>query len=711
MKQVLIRRGRAEVAEVPAPLIEKGHVLVEVAYSLISAGTEMSGVEGSGKSMVQRALQQPDKVLQVVDHLRKQGLQRTVARVRGQLDAGHATGYSCAGTVIQVGEGVTDLHVGDRVACAGAAIANHAEIVLAPRNLIVKVPDACPLKAAASVTLGAIAMQGVRRAEPRLGEIVAVIGLGLLGQLTVQLLKAAGCYVIGFDLDPRRVELARQLGADHTFLTADIDPLNEVRHRTGNHGVDAVIITAASQSDALVQQAMQMARRKGRVVVVGAVGLALKRSPFYEKELDFLISCSYGPGRYDAHYEEEGVDYPYAYVRWTENRNMAEYLQLVATGKIQLEAILEREYVVTEATQAYQSLQAEGPKPLGVILRYPVTDIAGQQVKLNTKVQLSQKTVKGKVRVALIGAGGFARGMHLPNMQRLSNLYHLRAVVSSTGSNTKNMGVQYGADYVSTNLDDVLADPEVDAVVIATRHHLHARQTIAAARAGKAIFLEKPMALNPTELAEVAAVLAETSVPFMVGFNRRFAPAVQRARELIGNRTNPLMMAYRVNAGYLPPDHWTLGPEGGGRIIGEACHMFDLFQALVGGAQVTDVCALAAQPATAHLSSADNVATTLRYSDGSVATLLYTALGAVDYPKEELEIYSDGKVLVLDDFKALRVYGAKAAGWQSAVMDKGHLAELESFARYVQGQQATPIALADLIETTKISFIAAGRSE
>lgn len=711
MRQVLIRRGRAEVAEIPAPLIEKGHVLVEVAYSLISAGTEMSGVEGSGKSLVQRALHQPDKVMQVIDHLRKQGVQRTVARVRGQLDAGHATGYSCAGMVLQVGEGITDLHVGDRVACAGANIANHAEIILAPRNLVVKIPAQCDLKAAASVTLGAIAMQGVRRADPRLGEIVAVIGLGLLGQLTIQLLKAAGCHVIGFDLDRRRVELAQQLGADHALVAAEVDPLVEVRHRTGNHGVDAVIITAAAQSDAIVQQAMQLARRKGRVVVVGAVGLGLKRSPFYEKELDLLISCSYGPGRYDAHYEEEGVDYPYAYVRWTENRNMAEYLQLVAANKIRLAAILEREYDVAEATQAYQSLQAEGPKPLGVILRYPVGEGVDTKAKLTTKVILNSKPVQGKLRVALVGAGGFARGMHLPNLQTLSTLYHLRAVVSGTGSNSMNIATQYGADYTSTNLVDVLADPEVDVVLIATRHHLHAQQTIAAAQAGKAIFLEKPMALHPAELTEVAAVLRQTGVPFMVGFNRRFSPAAQRAIALLRNRNHPLMMSYRVNAGYLPPDHWTLGAEGGGRMIGEACHMFDLFQALVGNAKVTDVCTLAAQPAADHLSGADNVATTVRYSDGSVATLLYTALGAVDYPKEQVEIYSDGKVFVLDDFKALRVYGAKVAGWQNAVADKGHLAELEAFARYVQGKAAAPIALDDLIETTQVSFMAAGKSE
>ena len=334
MRQVFIKSGSAIVDQVPAPLLDQNGVLVEVAYSLISTGTELSGVEQSGKSLVKRALEQPEKVQKVIDHVRDQGIQKTIAKVREQTEGARPTGYSCSGVVIQAGDNVTDLQPGDRVACAGSGVANHAEIVMVPRNLVVKMPDGCNLRDAASVTLGSIAMQGVRRADPRLGEMVAAIGLGLLGQITVQLLKAAGCRVIGFDLDPRRVELAQQLGMEHGLVSGHVDVENEIRHLTGDHGVDATIITAASESDAIVQQAMQITRKKGRVVVVGAVGLGLERSPFYEKELDFLISCSYGPGRYDEQYEEKGLDYPYAYVRWTENRNMQEYLRLIAEGQV-----------------------------------------------------------------------------------------------------------------------------------------------------------------------------------------------------------------------------------------------------------------------------------------------------------------------------------------------------------------------------------------
>ena len=720
MRQVLIRRGQIDVAEIPAPLVEPGHLLVEVAYSLISAGTEMTGVQGSGKSLAQRVLQQPDKVIQVLQYLRERGIQRTVAKVRGQLDAGHPTGYSCAGVVIQVGAGITDIRPGDRVACAGAGLANHAEIVLVPRNLVVKVPDDCDLKAAASVTLGAIALQGVRRADPRLGEIVAVIGLGLLGQLTVQLLKAAGCQVIGFDVEPRRVALARQLGADQAFHSGEVEYKTEIRHLTADHGVDAVVITAASQSDALVQQAMEMARKKGRVVVVGAVGLGLQRSPFYEKELDLLISSSYGPGRYDSQYEEEGVDYPYAFVRWTENRNMGEYLRLVGSGKVRLELILEREYDVAEAAQAYTELQNTAQKPLGVLLRYPLAAVLNSETnpapKLTSRVPVQHTTGQpntvqpgqGKIRLAVVGAGGFAKGMHLPNLQRMSDLYHIRAIVSGTGSNAKGIAQQYGADYASTDYAEVLADPAVDAVLISTRHHLHAQQAEAAARAGKAILLEKPMALNQAELDHLAGVLAECNVPFLVGFNRRFSPAVQRVQALIAGRRNPLVMLYRVNAGYLARTHWTQGPEGGGRIIGEACHMFDLFQALVNPGHTPvpalEITSTPILPTSEHVVGEDNLAATVRYADGSVATLVYTALGASELPKEYIEIHCDNKSFVIDDFKSLRIYGAKLAGWQATVADKGHRAELQSFARYVRGDAPAPISLAELVETTALTF-------
>jgi predicted dehydrogenase/threonine dehydrogenase-like Zn-dependent dehydrogenase len=712
MKQVLIRRGQAVVETVPAPLVEPGHVLVEVAYSLISTGTEISGVQQSGKPLIRRALEQPDKVLLVLNHLRERGIQKTIARVRGQLESGSPTGYSCSGVVLQVGAGVTDLHVGDRVACAGAGIANHAEIVLAPRNLVVHTPEGCSLRDAASVTLGAIALQGVRRADPRLGEIVAVIGLGLLGQLTVQLLQAAGCRVIGFDLDPRRVELAQQHGADHAFVSARVDPVQEVGLLTGGHGADAVIITAAAQSDAIVQQAMELARKKGRVVVVGAVGLGLKRSPFYEKELDFLISCSYGPGRYDDHYEQEGVDYPYAYVRWTENRNMAEYLRLVGEGKVQLAAILEKEYPLDQATQAYQELQTAEVKPLAVLLRYPLDGEGPQAEKLRTKVVLKERTVQGKIRMALVGAGSFARGVHLPNLQKLNSLYHLRAVVSTTGSNAKATATQFGADYATSSYEDVLSDPEVDAVLIATRHHLHAQQTLAAIQAGKAVFLEKPLALTQAELDTLVAAVEQHETPLMVGFNRRFAPAAQRLHGALVGRQSPLMMLYRVNAGYLPPDHWTHGPEGGGRIIGEACHMLDLCQFLVGGAAPVEVTAMAIQPHSEQISGADNMSITVRYEDGSVATVLYTALGAPSFGKEYIEVFGDQKVFVIDDFKSLRAHGVTGVEWSAAIADKGHVTELEAFARYLRGETAAPISLAELVATTAITLqVAAAPAE
>jgi len=710
MRQVLIRRGQVTVENVPAPLIEDGHVLVEVAYSLISAGTEISRVESSGKSLLRRALEQPDKMKQVLDHLRRQGIQKTIAKVQGQLGSGSPTGYSCSGIVIRVGGGVTDIQPGDRVACGGAGIANHAEIVLAPRNLVVKVPEGCDLRAAASVTLGAIAMQGVRRADPRLGEIVAVIGLGLLGQLTVQLLKAAGCRVIGFDIDPRRVALARQLGANHAFVSTEVDVLNEVRHLTDGHGVDATIITATSQSDAIVQQAMEITRKKGRVVVVGDVGLGLKRSPFYEKEIDFLISCSYGPGRYDERYEEQGLDYPYAYIRWTENRNMAEYLRLVAEGKVQVAPILEREYDVAQAPQAYEELRTAAEKPLGVLLRYPLKGQKAQAAKLATRVVLRSKPVSGKINVAVVGAGSFAKAMHLPNLQRLSDLYHLRAVVSQTGSTARNVGEQFRADYVTTDYDEVLADPEVDMVLIATRHHLHAAQATRAAKAEKAIFLEKPMALNQEELDRLVAVLEETGMPFMVGFNRRFSPAAQKARGIVAGRRSPLMILYRVNAGYIPLDHWVHTEEGGGRMVGEACHMFDMFQYLVSPARVVEVVSTAIVPTTEHVAATDNVVATVRYDDGSVATLLYSALGASDLSKEYVEIYADGKVLVIDDYHVLRVHGARLKGWGSQTQDKGHLEELRAFAKYVRGESGPPIPLESLIETTRVSLLAAGRT-
>lgn len=719
MKQVLIRRGQVMVENVPAPVVEPGHVLVEVAYSLISAGTEISNVQSSGKSLIQRGLEQPDKVLKVLNQLRSQGIEKTVARVRGQLDAGMPTGYSCSGVVVQVGRDVTDLQPGERVACAGAGIANHAEMVLAPRNLLVKVPDGCDLKAAASVTLGAIAMQGVRRADPRLGESVAVIGLGLLGQITVQLLKAAGCYVIGVDLDPRRVALASQSGADHGIVSSAGDVQAEIRQLTEGHGVDSVIITAASPSDAIAQQAMEITRKKGRVVVVGAVGLGLQRSPFYEKELDFLISCSYGPGRYDERYEQQGLDYPYAYVRWTENRNLQEYLRLIARGMIKLDSVLEREYPIEQADAAFAALQTGTDKPLGILLRYGIDGSTVQGAKQATRVNLQSIPSDGRVRLAVIGAGGFARDTLLPFIKKLATNVQLRAIVSGTGSNAHSVAGQFGAAYATTNLDDVLNDPEIDAVLIATRHNLHAQQVVAALKAGKHVYCEKPLALTEAELATILACYGYTLNDFTggqtpttsgspmlsVGFNRRFSPAVQAMKALTQQRHSPMMLLYRVNAGYLPPEHWVHGAEGGGRLIGEGCHMIDLFQALV-QAPLLEVCVQSLLPKADHILATDNLTASLKYADGSVATLLYTALGSPHLGKEYLEVHLEGQTLVLDDFTRLSLYKGQNAKvlWQSAKTDKGHLAALQTFFSTVAAQGAWPIPLHELVEVSRATF-------
>jgi len=507
-------------------------------------------------------------------------------------------------------------------------------------------------------------------------------------------------------MDARRVEISRQLGADYAFVSSNVDAPVAVRHLTDGHGADITIITAASQGNEIVQQAMEITRKRGRVVVVGAVGLGLSRSPFYEKEIDFLISCSYGPGRYDEKYEKKGLDYPYAYVRWTENRNMQEYLRLVGEGKVQLGTILEREYDLSQVVQAYQELKAGPEKPLGVLLRYPNAVENEQSHKMETKVVLRSRQVIDRVRIAVIGAGSFAKGVHLPNLQKLSELYCIHAIVSSTGSNVKATARQFGAGYASTNYQDVLDDQDVDAVLICTRHHLHAQQAIQAARAGKAILLEKPMALNETELTQLVEAIKETDVPFMVGYNRRFSPSARRAKEIIANRKNPMMISYRMNAGYLSPDHWTQTSEGGGRIIGEACHIFDLFQYLI-DSPVLETSVTAIVPQAEHILSEDNKSITLCYKDGSVANLIYTAMGSPDFGKEYMELYVDGKVLVLDDYRTLQVYGATGKGWKGVGQDKGHLEELRLFGMSLLKQSNPPIALMDMIETTKVSFLAA----
>lgn len=683
MKQVLIRKGGAVVADVPAPRVEPGEVLVSVRASCISVGTEMSGVRSSGVPMWRRALQQPEKAAQVVQMVATQGLSRTWKLVEAKRDEASPTGYSAAGVVVQVGAGVDDLGPGDRVACAGAQCAHHAEFIRVPRNLCVPLPEGLDWEAAATVTLGAIALQGVRRAQPTLGESFVVIGLGLLGQLTVQLLRANGCRAIGVDLDRDRVALALGLGMDAAVGPDEGDDVQQVARLTDGVGADGVIITAATSSDAVMSTAFRMCRRKGRVVLVGSVGLNLDRADFYAKEIDFLVSTSYGPGRYDHRYEEQGLDYPVAYVRWTENRNMAEYLHAAA---------------------AYASLDAPGSKPMLVLLTYPEPE--GPPVH-TLRLRPSAAVTPGRIRIAVLGAGGFARSTHLPNLQDLGDRFALQAVVSLDGHGAAAVGRQFGAAYASTDSQAVLADPEVDAVLIATRHHLHAPLALAALRAGKHVLVEKPLALTAAELDELDGFVraaGERPLPVLLtGYNRRFSPYARRLAELARGRTGPFIMDYRMNAGHIPRDHWVHGAEGGGRNLGEACHIYDLFTFLA-DAEVTGVSAHAIVPRSHHVGRNDNFVATMSFADGSVASLTYTALGHAAFPKETAELFVDGKVAVLDDYRRLRVVGAPGGPLRTPVQDKGHKDELVAFADAVNGKgwaspwwqqlQAARIALA-----------------
>jgi predicted dehydrogenase/threonine dehydrogenase-like Zn-dependent dehydrogenase len=710
MKQVILRNGRAVVEEVPAPALFPGSVLVRVAFACISPGTEGATLSSTevrmGLGLLKSALRHPDKVRQVIASFKTRGFQATKALIQDRIAFGSPVGYSCAGIIAEVAEGVETFRPGDRVACAGSGYANHAEVVVVPQNLAAPVPPGLDLAPAATVTLGAIALQGVRRAQPALGEIIGVIGLGFLGQLTVQLLKATGCRVVGLDLRRPRVELARSVGMDDGLVPTDGDPEERIRQLTNGFGLDAVIITAATPSDDPVNLAMRLCRRKGRVVVVGDVGLKLQRQEMYRKELDLLMSTSYGPGRYDPLYEEGGLDYPYAYVRWTENRNMEAYLDLVARATLQLGPLLTTVFPLAEADRAYQALQREDGPPT-VLLQ---NSLPADATPLERRTVLTpRRAPQGeRLRCAIVGAGSFAKGTHLPNLKQLADRFEIRAIVSRTGTSALAVARQYDAVVAATDYREVLNDPEIDAVLICTRHALHATQAAEALRAGKHVFLEKPMAIQREELADLAKTIrdlqaAGTCPAFMVGFNRRFSPFALQVKESVRDRVHPLLIRYRMNAGPVPPGHWVNSPEGGGRIIGEACHILDLFRYLT-GVPAEEVRATGIRSRSPSDRADENFVATLRYRDGSVCTLLYTALGSREFPKEEMEVYVDGRVLVLDDYHALEVYGAKGPGLRTTPQDKGHRAELEAFHGLVTGKGEARMSLEEMVEVTECSL-------
>ncbi len=705
MRQVLVAQGKVSVHDVPAPVVEPGTVLVRVTHSCISIGTELSGVRASALPLWKRAMRQPDKVKSVLRDVRSNGLRQTWEKIETTVSAPQPTGYSAVGTVLEVGEGVTDLVPGERVGCAGAQFAHHADVIRVPRNLVVPVPDGVPSDEASTLTLGAIAMQGVRRATPTLGENFVVVGLGVLGQLTTQLLAANGCRAIGLDVDRSRVDRALGLGMYAGVHHDDGDVAEQVARVTDGLGADGVIITAASPSSELVSLAFRMCRKKGRVVIVGDVGLDLNRADFYAKEIDLLISSSYGPGRYDRAYEERGLDYPAAYVRWTENRNLSEFLRLLADEKIQVKPLISDSYKIDDAEKAYAALQADPSSRMIVLLEYPET--ANDQKRLVENPRSPARARSGKVRVGLIGAGGFAKAVHLPNMRALSDLFELHAVASRTGHNATATANAFGARYSTTEDQRIIEDPDIDAVIIATRHDQHARLTLAALEAGKHVLCEKPLGVSRAELASIEAFYAGNSqgtAPILLtGFNRRFSVYGRALSTMLSARTSPAMFQYRMNAGRIPNDSWLHAAEGGGRNIGEASHIYDFFTFLT-GSRVKEVSSASVQAGEGHYRSDDNFTATMTFDDGSVATLAYTAMGASDYPKESLDVFYDGKVATLVDYKELSVAGAKVARVSTAGSSKGQREELEAFGRAIRDGSGWPSPLWQQLQAMEIAF-------
>jgi predicted dehydrogenase/threonine dehydrogenase-like Zn-dependent dehydrogenase len=700
MKQVIqnFKTGELSVAEVPPPVLARGFVLVQNHFSLISAGTERSTVSTAQASILGKARQRPDLVRQVLDSVRQDGFAETLKRVRTRLDTLRELGYSSAGTVLLSLDTQGRFKAGDRVACAGGGYASHAGVVTVPQNLLVKVPETVGLDAAAFTTMGAIAMQGVRQADSRLGEIVCVIGLGLLGQLTAQILQANGCQVFGVDTADNMVALAEKTSCHAARTRSDPGIESAYRSFTGGRGFDSVIITAATLSPDPVELATTILRQKGVIVVVGAVPMNIPREPyFYKKELELKISCSYGPGRYDYVYEEEGQDYPYGYVRWTENRNMEAFVKLLENGTVNVQPLVTHTFQIDQAEKAYEIVTGKVSDPhVGILLKYPEVL---QKHSVEAVPQASGGS-RSTPRIAFIGAGSFAQKCLIPFAQRGGELL---SVVTSRGFTAKAVGDKFRFRSYATDPSHVLSDVTVNTVFIATRHDTHAKLAADALEAGKNVFVEKPLALNEEELSQVLQAASRNSnCRLLVGYNRRFSPLARQAKEVFRRVSGPLLINYRVNAGYLPKDHWVQTGQGGGRILGEVCHFVDLMQ-FVTGSEPTDVYAVSMEAADAQMPDQDNAVISLRFRNGSVGQIVYVACGDKLLNKERVEIFGGGQSLVIDDFRQGEHY-TRGSRRKLKLPGKGHEEEVDVFLRAIREGGPSPIHLDALALTTAVTF-------
>ncbi len=702
MKAVLTSSKTGEIAvhDIPSPEALPGGIVVRTHFSVISSGTERAKVEMGEKSLVGKAMARPDLVRQVVDYARVHGMREAYHKVRNRLEGLAPLGYSCSGVVLAAGEGVSEFRAGDRVACGGAGYANHSEVNFIPRNLAVHVPEAVPLEHAAISTIGAIAMQGLRQAEVRFGETVAVIGAGLVGILAVQLAKAAGCRVVAIDINPERVRRAMELGAHAGFLAGE-PRIAELVKSFSRYGADVALITAATRSSEPLETATKLLRDRGRAVIVGDIGLDVPRAMLYEKELSVVMSRSYGPGRYDAAYEEKGMDYPVGYVRWTEKRNMEAFVDYLARGAINVAPLMERQCAVEEAAAAYEEIR-EG-RAYTVLIRYEAHGNEAAIAASKNGQPAARKRIEGTLRAGCIGAGSFARDAIFPQLRKIHGV-ELEGVATATGIGAESARVAAGFRRACAP-DELIEDPNVDGLFILTRHDSHARYVLEALGHGKPVFVEKPLCARREELVAIQRAYAgqteKGASPFlMVGFNRRFAPLTERVRDFFNGRREAMAIQIRVNAGYIPANHW-VQQASGGRIVGELCHFVDWARFVV-GRRIATVSAGGLPDGSRY--RRDNIATTLGFEDGSIASVLYLANGDKTVAKEYFEVFCEGRVARLEDFRVLELSSNGKKRRFKTSQDKGHRKELELTIEKMVSGGASPIGFEELCEVTEITF-------
>ncbi len=691
MKQLIqnLKTGQTLLEDVPVPIVKEGHLLIKTSKSLVSLGTERMLVEFAKANYLQKAKQQPDKVKMVIDKIKTDGLQPTLQSVFNKLNQPLPLGYSNVGTVVAIGKGVSGYKIGDRVVSNGP----HAEYVMAPKNLTAHIPDEVTDEEASFTVVGSIGLQGIRLANPTMGETFVVIGLGLIGLLTAEMLIANGCNVIGYDLDDQKVKIAQEKGITAFNPGKGTDPVQFVMQHTQQIGADGVIITASAKTHDIIAQAAQMSRKKGRIILVGVVGLNLSRADFYEKELTFQVSCSYGPGRYDENYELKGHDYPIGYVRWTEQRNFEAVLNLIKNKKLNVKPLISRIIDFENYSEIYSNMK--GDKTIANILTYKNKEKPSSKISLFTKSFKQQKGVIG-----IIGAGNFTSVTMLPILQKLNA--NLKTIASSGGLSATGLAKKYKIPNVTTDYQEILYDQEIDTVIITTRHNLHAPMVIEALQHGKNVFVEKPLAIDKNELEEIIKTYSQSKGSLTVGFNRRFAPFSKKIKDLLGSSNQPINIIATMNAGYIPPESWVHDMEiGGGRIIGEACHFIDLITYLT-GSKVEGVImnALGKQPEE----NTDNASIILKYENGSNAVINYFSNGSKKYSKERLEVYAQNRTIIMDNWRKLYTYGFRGKSKYSNKQDKGHYNQFKELLNFISTGDKTIIPFDEIINTTKASF-------